>query len=433
MSKTNGLADRASAVALVMGVMVGWLGASARGGVVDAEMRARGRAVADRAIGFLRERQGESGGWAVPAEGSGAPVMPAISALVLTGMLMDPGIDHTDAAVGRGVEFVLSYRRGDGGIYGVIGGEAGAGGVPVLPNYNTSICVSMLSLVRTGEAGSAVAGGVGLVRALQWQDGEPSVAADGVPAESVGREHPYYGGWGYGSHGRPDISNTQFALQALHDAGVSSEDPAVKRGLVFLERVQMHGSVNSMPYARGSEQGGFIYATVPDSESIDGVPGQSQAGEFEEVLGDGSRRQSLRAYGSVSYAGLKSLIYADLARDDARVRLAREWLSRNYTLEENPGLGQQGYYYYVLAMSRALAAWGEPEVEVVVGGPAGGERAGPGVGEVVRRRWAHDLIEELERSQQGDGSFRVRHARWMEDNAELITAYGLVALQAAME
>ncbi|MBL8745791.1 MAG: hypothetical protein JNK58_05465 [Phycisphaerae bacterium] len=174
--------------------------------------------------------------------------------------------------------------------------------------------------------------------------------------------------------------------------------------------------MNDMPYARGSRQGGFIYSTAEDKESAG--EGQSQAGMIEETLDDGTRVSRLRAYGSMTYAGFKALIYANLARDDQRVRLAYEWIRRNYSVEENPGAGNDGLYYYFLMMSRALDAWGSPTIEVADGGV---------------RDWQNDLVDRLAGLQTEDGSFRVVDDRWMENNPILITAYALLALQHVVE
>lgn len=371
---------------------------------MTAETRDLARGVIDRAVGFLRSRQDEgSGGWS--GDGTG-PDLPAISSLVLTGMLLDPRIDHTDPDVARGIEHVLSYRRVDGGIHDGL-----------LPMYNTAISMSMLSLVPTGEAGAAMEGAIPLLRRTQW--GATDAANPEAPEfnEPIGEDHPFYGGVGYGGSGRPDMSNTQFFLQAMHDAGVSSEDPAFERALAFLSRTQMDERVNDREYAEGSRQGGFIYATVPNTESIDEFQGQSQAGEFVETLSDGTRASRLRAYGSITYAGFKSLIYADLPPDDVRVRAALDWITSHYTLAENPGLGDDGYYYYMLSFARALDAWGAPELEL-----ESGERVD----------WREDLIRRLAELQSPDGSFRTLSRRWMEDNEVLITAYALIALQHAV-
>ena len=68
-----------------------------------------------------------------------------------------------------------------------------------------------------------------------------------------------------------DVYNLPDFLQALEDAGVPGDDPAVQRALTFLERTQMLDSVNDMPYAQGSKQGGFIYATSPSGDEL-GLP-----------------------------------------------------------------------------------------------------------------------------------------------------------------
>jgi squalene-hopene/tetraprenyl-beta-curcumene cyclase len=103
-----------------------------------------------------------------------------------------------------------------------------------------------------------------------------------------------------------------------------------------------------------------------------------------------------------------------------RVRHAREWIARNYTLDENPGVGQQGLYYYFVTFARALDAWGEETIEVVGAN-----------GEIETRDWANDLIDRLSELQNEDGSFVNVHDRWMEGDPVLVSAYALIALQEA--
>src|SRR5690606_4490870 len=156
-------------------------------------------------------------------------------------------------------------------------------------------------------------------------------------------------------------------------------DPAFQRAIVFLQRVQMHDEFNDMAYADGSRQGGFIYATSVNKDDVGG--GQSQAATMiEETLDDGANVSRLRAYGSMTYAGFKSYIYAGLSKDDPRVVAAREWIARNYTLEENPHMGADGLYYYFVTFARAMDAYGEEEIVTDRG---------------ERRRWADDLIDRL--------------------------------------
>lgn len=385
----------------------------------DEEHRQMARQMIEKSIEYLRTQQDEAtGGWSVPEQG---PNIPAITGLVLNGMLMEPHIDHTDPTVAKALDYLFSFQQEDGGIYDVI-----------LANYNTAITVSALSRVNTAEADEAIQKAIPFLKRLQWSE-------DAIPGREdtavVDRSHPYYGGVGYGGSGRPDNSNLNLMLQALHDAGVDPEDPAFQRALVFLQRTQMlhkdeEGNViNDMPYAEGSQQGGFIYATSPNEDN-QGI-GESKAGTIEETLSDGTTASRLRAYGSMTYAGFKSYIYADLDRDDPRVQAAYDWLRENYTLDENPGIGMDGYYYFLITMSRAMDAWGEDTIEVVVEAEddTDSDNNSP---KTQSRDWSNDLIAKFADLQNDDGSFRSVDDRWMEGNPVLITAYSLIALQHAI-
>ena len=61
----------------------------------------------------------------------------------------------------------------------------------------------------------------------------------------------------------------------------------------------------------------------------------------------------------MTYAGLKSMIYAGVGPDDPRVKAAVKWLASSTTaLDENPGMGTAGLYYYYQTFAKALAAMG---------------------------------------------------------------------------
>ncbi len=377
-----------------------------------------------KAEAFLRSKQDAStGGWKTEGQG---PKFPAITGLVVMGMMMDPKASATgDESIAKGGKYILGMQKPDGGIYDAS-----------VQTYNTSICISALARLNTPEAREAMKKAVEYLKSLQY--GEGAVVREGVKetARPVGKDHAFYGGIGYGGGGRPDLSNLAWMLEAMHDAGVESSDASFKRAMVFLQRTQMLEKaddgrvVNDMPYAKGSRQGGFIYSTSVNKDKVG--EGQSMSGQMiEESLDDGARVSRLRCYGSMTYSGFKSYLYADLPRDDARVRAAMGWIRDNYTLAENPGLGQNGMYYYYVVMSRALAAWGEKEIPVRVGSAdASGQPSK--AGDVMRpAAWAKDLVARFAELQQPDGSFKVIDQRWMESDPVLITAYGLIALRNA--
>jgi len=397
-------------LAMVWGAAIGGLVASAPALAIDDAHKEKAAKMADKAAEFLRSKQDKTqGGWAIPAKG---PHTPAISALVINGLAMDPAAKNDDPVVASGVQYLLRFQQPDGGIYD-----------KTLPSYNTSISLSALSKVNTPEARAAARKAQEFLRRLQWSEDKDNRVGGADASEAVPKEHVFYGGVGYGNNGRPDNSNLSFMMQAMQDSGVSPDDPCVQRALVFLRRTQMHEAVNDMPYAKGSHQGGFIYSTDEQARSVDdrGQPaGASQAGTIEESLDDGTKVSRLRAYGSMTYAGFKTLVYAQLPRDDKRVVVALDWIRHNYTLEENPGMGKDGMYYYYLAFARALGAWGQEKIEAF--DPDGKPRP---------HDWANDLIDRLATLQNEDGSFKSQGNRWMEKDPVLITAYALIALRTA--
>ena len=120
----------------------------------------------------------------------------------------------------------------------------------------------------------------------------------------------------------------------------------------------------------------------------------------------------------MTYAGFKSLLYAGLAADDPRVRAAFDWIRNHWTFAENPGVGLQGYFYYLHALSRALLAARQDVVTDASG---------------VTHSWRDELIAAIVSRQRPDGSWVNDSARWEESNPDLCTIYCLLALEEAIK
>jgi squalene-hopene/tetraprenyl-beta-curcumene cyclase len=345
----------------------------------------------DKGLGYLKTAQKEDGGWqATPQE------PPGITALALRAFAADPKYAVGSDPLKKGFEKLLSYQKDDGGIY-----------ASAQANYNTAVALVALAAVKDPAFKPRIDKAVAFVKSTQWT--ETAVSSDGVKIE--GMANPWYGGWGYANTGRglgrPDLSNVQMVLDALHDAGVKPDDPAYKAALVFVTRVQNHSETNTLAWA--GNDGGFVYSTG------EGGRGSSPAGEYTGPDG----KPMLRSYGSMTYAGLKSFIYAGLTKDDARVKAAWDWISKNYTLDENPGMkagnpqqAQYGYYYYFHTLARALNAYDQPTIT----DPQG-----------KQHDWRVEVIDKLASLQKPDGSW-MGEQRWMENNAVLCTAYCVIAL-----
>lgn len=347
----------------------------------------------DRALRFQAAAQREDGGWPGFHPNTSDP---AITALVAQTFIQHPeyGAEHPISK--RAIEFMLRFQQPDGGIYD-----------PRLPylNYSTSVAVMALASANSPALQSKVEAAVQCLKDNQWA--EPKCDNDG---KLITPSHPWYGGAGYGNHKRPDLSNTQMMLEALHQSGLPADDPVYQKALKFVERCQMLAMTNDQPFAAESTDGGFIYTAA--------FGGHSQAGT-DESAGAGQR---LRSYGSMTYAGFKSMLYARVDREDPRVRAAWEWIRRYYTLESNPNMpgaqSKEGLYYFYHVFAKALQAWGEP---LVVDH------------QEVPHDWRADLAEQLLKTQREDGSWVNEADRWMEDNPHLVTAYAVLALQASLQ
>jgi squalene-hopene/tetraprenyl-beta-curcumene cyclase len=307
-----------------------------------------------------------------------AEMGPAVTALTVAG-LVKSGTPADALSVQKAIRYLLSFKQPGGGIHPP---------ESLVSNYETAIAMMALVACNTeGQYDTDIKAAEAFVKGLQWGGGEGAGSSD-----------PAYGGAGYGKKNRPDLSNTSFLIEALRSAGAGEDDPAIQRALVFVSRTQnLEGPHNTLPFAAKNPDGGFYYTPA--------AGGESQAG----VTPTGG----LRSYASMTYAGLKSMIFAGLSKDDPRVKAAITWLGKNYTFEENPGMGSAGLYYYFHTAGKALDVLGEETFTDAQG---------------VAHPWRSELADAIIARQQDDGSWINENARWMEGDPNLVTAYALLAL-----
>lgn len=328
-----------------------------------------------RAVSYLDSAQDD--------EGAFSPhVGPAVTALVATGLIRH-GRTPDDPMVGDALAYVEGFIQPDGGVYAPDS---------MYRNYETCIAIQCFRTAAdadgaTKDYAEVLSRAEAFVKGIQWDE-----------EEGHDRSSTSYGGAGYGRHGRPDLSNTSYLIDALHSLGRGPEDPAIQRALAFVSRSQnLETEHNTTPFATLSPDGGFYYTPA--------AGGSSQAGE---TLTGG-----LRSYGSMTYAGLKSMIYAGVGKDDPRVKAAFAWIQANYSLSENPGMGTSGLFYYYHTFAKALDAIGEGAVV-----DSDGES----------HDWRAELVTTLTAAQGADGSWINSNDRWLESDPNLSTAYALLAL-----
>ena len=323
------------------------------------------------AINYLLKSQAEDGSY-------NAKTGPAVTALVTTALLRN-GRTPQDPAIAKSLKYLQGFVKKDGGIY--MEGSTHK-------NYET--CITLICFTEANKSkqyDKLIKGADAFLKGLQWDEDEGHDEAS-----------TNFGGAGYGGHKRPDLSNTTFLIDALKAAGNGPNDDAMKKALLFVSRCQnLETEHNTTPFAAKNPDGGFYYTPA--------AGGTSQAGE--------SANGGLRSYGSMTYAGLKSMIFAGVTPDDPRVKAAYKWATQHYTLEENPGLGGAGLFYYYHTFAKALDAMGHDVIED---------------SNSVKHDWRQELVAELATHQNKDGSFVNDTTRWMEGDPQLVTGYALLTL-----
>lgn len=349
----------------------------------------------NKGVAFILKNRNDDGGWGFkPGESH-----PAITAMVLKVLARHPDFQGDNAVVKAGFDRLLKFRQEDGGIY-----------VPKEGNDNYTTCVAIMALAASKDPKhkDAMDGAVKFLRAEMIRPGSKTPNGD-----EVAKDSPFDGGVSYGKHGRPDLSNEGYWMEALHEAGVKGDDADMQKALAFVKRIQntTEGTEGQSFVVKGENDGGFIYAiNKKDGQYI----GESYA--------DSSDR-GLRSYGSMTYTGFKSMLYANVAKNDPRVAAAYKWISDHWRLDSNPNVPQetsrQGLYYYYDVFAKALHAWGQDEI------PDGKDKT-------IKHNWRNELVEVLAKQQKDDGSWVNEKDRWMEGSPVLVSCYAVGALQEAL-
>lgn len=316
------------------------------------------------------------------ADGSySSQIGPGITGLVTTSLIRS-GRAPDDPAVAKSLKYLEGFVQPDGGVY-----QKGSR----LKNYETCIVLACFSEANKDGRYDAILKNAGkFLRGEQFDE-----------ADQLDKSDAKYGGAGYGGDSRPDLSNTHFFIEALRSTGSGADDPAVQKALIFVSRCQnLESEYNTFPEAAKINDGGFYYSVA--------AGGGSAAGRDPEG--------GLRSYASMTYAGLKSMVYAGLTKDDPRVKAAHTWIQKHYDLESNPGMGTAGLYYYYHTFAKALDALGDKEVVDADG---------------KSHDWRAELLASLSAKQKPDGSFVNANDRWMEGDANLATGFALLALSYA--
>ncbi len=318
---------------------------------------------------FLLSVQSDEGYWSDRQ-------MPALTALPVWALAKIPEarVSGVTNAVKKGVAYVLSTQRGDGGFYVPKPGRGGSG----LGNYNTAVCLSALFESKISPAGP-------LLKAREY-----------IASSQLTGDDTMAGGFGYDKISRrryADLSNTGYALDAMRRTESLEEFRSGGRR-VDVDWDKALEFVDNLMKKEGPDAGGAAYN--------ERTP---QAG----TVTNARNRVHLRAYGSMTYAAVLSMCHAKLDRADPRVKASLEYCRRNWSVDENPGMGSQGLYYFYDIMARALSA--------------------SGVEKIGDHEWKKELSAKLISLQKPDGSWYNDNNRFWESDPVLCTSFALLVLQ----
>ncbi len=355
---------------------------------VPDELAKKAREAIQKGVDYLTDTQEKDGSW------GHHPAVTSLCAIALHNSGTTRNKVIREAAVEQARKFILKFVQKDGSIWM-------AGEEREYPNYTTACALCALAVINNPAD-------VKVMRAARKYL---------IGSQVTDPKNPALGGIGYGKAGpgHPDLSNTQWALEALYltdyldkEPNVKSPEDAKKSDLAWKNAVKFLSALQNVPESNDAtwvvkdkkdpNYGSFVYQD-----------GYSKAGK---------EGQTLRGYGSMTYAGLKSMVYARLKKDDPRVKAAVEWGAKHYTLSENPGLGPAGWYYYLHTFAKAHAVLGDDYVVTPDG---------------KKHSWRADLISELLKLQKSKGEwYNDKSGRWWETMPQLVTAYALMSIEAAL-
>ncbi len=335
------------------------------------------KTLVDKALGFLKSAQKDDGNFFDSPQAE-----PGLTALIASALVRN-GVAADNPVIAKAIKYLEKNVQKDGGVY-----------VKGMSNYMTCLAIVAFKEMNADKKYDKVIDGAAkYVKSLQYADGLTDKDAN-------------FGGAGYdkpGGKGGPDMSNTHFMVEALLAAGVSKDDPAIRRALTYISRSQnLKGEANDQPFAAkasDADKGGFVYNLSAQNDP-----------KSEKRTAEGG----LRSEGGMTYAGLKSFLYAGVGKNDDRVKAAVDWIRKNYTVSANPGMKEKdsGLFYYYHTFAKAMDALGEDMFEDA---------------KKVKHDWRQELFDELKGKQKANGSW-VGTRAFLENEPALATAFAILAL-----
>jgi hypothetical protein len=342
--------------------------ASADEPLVDMSLKLESLSAVEGGVSYLVANQKKDGSF------SDHPGITAVSAIALKRYLTALGADDPKAtkAIAKARVFILSKINGKGLITEDLKEDV----------YSTSVCLMALAFIN---------------------DPRDAKVMKTLRTKLISNQIKKAGGFAYGrgsqrslNHGYPDLSNSQWALEAV---SITYEESERNRVLTMARKLRTFiGTCQVKDPKNPKMDGGFLY-----------YPMTSQPKKTDY-------KNTRVVWGSLTMGALKSLRFsrteADAKEVDERIAKGLKWVSANYDLSKNPGLKQGGWYYYAYMFSSAMVVLKKDFVTMPDG---------------TKRSWRSELLEKLMSKQKGGDHWVNANPLWMENDSNLCTAYALNA------
>lgn len=311
------------------------------------------------------------------------PAVAALCAVALNGVPIDA--EKRQKAIDSAMDYVLSFVKEDGSFRGEPGRHFVFFSDAGYPTYTTAVALLAMWTYKDGKPDDYFA--------------KMKAAREFLKTAQIEDENsPNYGGFSYGKGGKADMSNTAWAAEALHVTEKLDQEP--------------YTSKDEETKKSSKELWSALDEFLKKSQNL------AKEGEkdSEKDGGFAYRPGTVVSSGSMSYAGLKSMIYAKLKPNDPRVKGLMNYVEKNYTVDANPGQGNRGYFYYIQTMAKALNVAKLDAIKTEDGD----------------KNWRDDIINKLCDLQTETGAWVNTNGRYMESDLNLVTAYAMISLQQAM-
>jgi len=348
------------------------------------------------AADWMVSQQDETGAWKSGPADKAMP-SPAVTGLVVAALGGAPASLKAKykPAVDKAVAYLISKVNADGSV-----GEGPTG--TFIKTYATG-CAMMgwASVERTDKVANAIRGAQAYMKQNQLKEGK-DMGGTGYGDESPG-----------GRKGIANLSTTGFSSEGMHLSGLPQDDEYWKLVVKFVRKCQNNSEINNDPeFVAELKAKGLV---VGNDGSLYYAPDVNQQKLPAKKVAD---KESIAGYGSMTYDGIKTYLYAGLKKDSPEVKSAMDWVRKNYSVEVHPGWPfdqtqrqhLRGLYHYYMVMSRALDAYGENPFETFDG---------------KKHNWANEIAEQFVKQVKESKMWKNENPAWFEGDPILTTSYVL--------